>query len=341
MISLFSTRMPGRTGFRLAAVSVSAMLALSACGGSASSPAPELPNSADPHAPEVTEISALTFRAPIAAAVIQTGKGGVGGEFGLNVTPKWIESSATAVSQIVSGDVQAAQSSYFGVIDAARQGIDVVIVSESYASSPGAASLEALPGSGIKELKDLLGKKVAVVSLNSSHAVKIKDSLKEQGLDPAQVEFVELPYGQVAAALQQGTVDASSAQGASLAQVKSTLGTVTVFDYGDGKYKGMAESGWIMKKTFIEQNPNTVAAFQCSLLRATEQVKDKAVYAEILKTDLGFNDQAVASDVAPDFGAKIRSEPLQLNADILKTIGAIDEDFDVASITLPTPENCG
>lgn len=340
-MSLFSTRIPGRAGLGIAAVSVTAMLALSACGGSASSSAPALPNSADPQAPEVKEVSALTFRAPIAAGVIQAAKGGAGDEFGLKITPQWIESSATAVSQIVAGDVQAAQSSYFGVIDAARQGIDVVIVSESYASNPGAASLEALPSSGITELKDLIGKKVAVVSLNSSHAVKIKDSLLDQGLDPTQVEFVELPYGQVPAALQQGTVDASSAQGASLAQVKDTLDSVTVFDYGDGKYKGMAESGWIMKQTFVEQNPNTVAAFQCALLKGTEQVKDEAVYAEILKTDLGFDDQAVTSDVAPDFGAEIRSEPLQLNADILKKIGAIDEDFDVASITLPTPDNCG
>lgn len=337
----FLTRLSGRAGFRLAAVSVTAMLALSACGGSTSRSAPVLPDGADPHAPEVTEISALTFRAPIAAGIIQTSRGGADEEFGLNVTPQWIESSATAVSQIVAGDVQAAQSSYFGVIDAARQGIDVIIVSESYASNPGAASLESMPDSGITELKDLIGKKVAVVSLNSSHAVKIKDSLLDQGLDPAQVEFVELPYGQVPAALQQGTVDASSAQGATLAQVKDTLDTVTIFDYGDGKYNGMAESGWIMKKTFIEQNPNTVAAFQCALLKGTEQVKDEAVYAEILKTDLGFDDQAVASDIAPEFGATIRSEPLQLNADILKKIGSIDEDFDVASITLPTPDNCG
>ena len=96
-----------------------------------------------------------------------------------------------------------------------------------------------------------------------------------------------------------------------------------------------------MKKSFVEQNPNTVAAVQCARLKGTEQVKNKSVYTEILKTDLGLNEQALANDVSPDFGAKIRKEPLQMNADMLRNIGAIDEDFEVASITVPTPENCG
>lgn len=329
-----------RSRLALAATVTAAALTLAACGGSADGSAAELPDDVDPSSPEVQEITGLTFRAPIAAGFIQAEKGGAAADYGLALTTQWIESSATAVSQVVAGDVQVAQSSYFGVIDAARQGIEVVIVSESYASSPGVASLETLPDSGINELKDLIGKKVAVVSLNSSHAVKIKDSLLDEGLDPNDVEFVELPYGEVPAALQQGTVDASSAQGAVLAQVKDTLKTVTVFDYGEGKYEGMAESGWIMKKSFVEENPNTVAALQCALLKGTDAVKDEATYQRVLTEDLELNEEAVAADVSPLFGAEIRKDPLQMNADMLFNIGSIDEEFEVASITIPTPTNC-
>ena len=328
-----------RLSLPVAALAASSVLLLTACGaGGSSAAAPAA--ATDPHAPEVADITGLSFRAPIAAGFLQAEKGGAAAEYGLHLTLEPIESSATAVSQIVSGDVQIAQSSYFGVIDAARQGIDVVIVSESYASGPNVASLETLPDSGIKELKDLIGKKVAVVSLNSSHAVKLKDSMLEQGLDPNAVEFVELPYGEVAAALQQGTVDASSATAAFLVQVKEKLNTVTVFDYGAGKYDGMAESGWIMKKSFVEENPNTVAALQCALLKGTDEVKDEATYKAILKDDLQFNAEAVSGDVAPTFGAEIRKEPLQMNADMLHNISAIDEAYDISSITIPTPTNC-
>lgn len=343
----FNTRERGkhlRRATALGAMAVSALLAVAGCTGESSTTGSTTTTGSedrDPYAPETTDITGASFRAGGSAALIEAELGGYASEYGITITPEWIESSAIALSSLISGDVQVAYSSYAGVIDAVQQGIPLVLVAEAIASTPGAAMLEALPDSGITSIEDLPGKTVAVVSLNSSHAVKIKDSLIDAGIDPATVNFVELPYGEVPAALEQGTVDASSATGASLRQAKDELSTVTVFDYGGGKYEGMAEAGWIMTQDFVSQNPNTVAAFQCSMQKGADKVMtDDATYRDILVDPIGLSQEAAALDVRNTFQSEIRPDPLQLNADILENIEVLTSPFDMQSIVEPWPDNC-
>jgi ABC-type nitrate/sulfonate/bicarbonate transport system substrate-binding protein len=319
-----------------------ALALLVGCGGDAeSSGSSSAAASADPKAPETTELTGMGFKGGGSASFIQAAKGGAAADYGLTMEMEWLESSAAAIPAVISGDVQVAASSYAGVIDAANQGIPVRVVSGGWASTPNVASLETLPNSGITSLEDLIGKTVAVVSLNSSHAVKIKNSMQEEGLDWKQVNFVELPYGEVPAALEQGTVDASSATGAALTAVKNNLQSVTVFDYGGGEYEGMAETGYIMSQQFIDENPNTVAAFQCAMLRAADEMNsDDAAYREILATDMEFPPPAVEADVKNTFASELNEDELQINADILENIGSLEEPFDMMSIVVPTPTTC-
>ena len=58
-------------------------------------------------------------------------------------------------------------------------------------------------GSAIKSAKDLEGKKVAVNTLKNIGDTAVRESVRKAGGDPAKVKFVELPFDQMPAALDE------------------------------------------------------------------------------------------------------------------------------------------
>ncbi|WP_440707898.1 ABC transporter substrate-binding protein [Herbiconiux sp. YIM B11900] len=309
-------------------------------GGSAGSgdPVAEL-TPGDPNAPETTEVKLTGIKGP-GTIPLQYAADQTAADYGLTIEPYFVDNSGVAVTSVISGDAAAANTSYFGVIDAIKQGLDLVVIAEGWASTPGTGSLEALPSSGITDLADLEGKTVNVISLSSSHAIKLRNTMLQEGLDPDAVKWVELPYGEVAAALEQGTIDASSAVGPTLAAVRG-LGSVTVFDYGSGEYEGMAESGWVASRTFAEKNPNTVAAIQCSIFGAQGALAaDRAEFEAQFSSFLGAPAAVAAAEVMLDYQSENRLEDIQRNADVYFASGRLTEEFDLAAHVLPAPESC-
>lgn len=313
--------------------------ALTACasGSGGGTATPEA--TGDPSAPEVTDVTLTGIKGP-GTIPLQLAADAYGSEYGLTITPSFVDNSGIAVTSVISGDAAAANSSYFGVIDAINQGLPLVVIAEGWASTPETGSLEALPDSGIEGLEDLAGKTVNVISLNSSHAIKLRDAMLQADLDPDAVDWVELPYGEVAAALEQGTIDASSAVGPTLAAVRG-MGSVTVFDYGAGDYEGMAESGWVASREFVEENPNTVAAIQCSIFAAQGAlVDDRALFEEQFSAFLGAPAEVAAKEVMLQYETENRLEEIQRNADIYFASGRLAEEFDFSSHVLPAPSTC-
>ncbi|GAA2243789.1 ABC transporter substrate-binding protein [Herbiconiux moechotypicola] len=331
------------------ALAIGLAASLAACSGGSASPDSTTGSGSgsgdtgfvagDPSAPEITEVALTGIKGP-GTIPLQYAADETGPEFGLTIEPFFVDNSGVAVTSVISGDAAAANTSYFGVIDAINQGLELVVIAEGWASTPLTGSLEALPSSGITELADLEGKTVNVISLSSSHAIKLRDAMLTEGLDPDAVNWVELPYGEVAAALEQGTVDASSAVGPTLAAVRA-LGSVNVFDYGSGEYEGMAESGWVASREFVEQNPNTVAAIQCSLFAAQGAIAaDRALFEQQFSAFLGAPEAVAAAEVMLNYQSENRLDEIQRNADVYFSSGRLDEEFDFSAHVLPAPESC-
>src|SRR5690625_4208160 len=170
-----------------------------------SSPAEEPNSSGEPGGSglEVSEVRISGIKAP-GTVPLEYAADEIAPGYGLTIEPVYVDNSGVAVTSVIGGDVVATNASFFGVIDAINQGLELVVIAEGWASTPNTGTLEALETSGITSLEDLAGKTVNVISLNSSHAIKLRSTMLEQGLDPDAVNWVELPYGEVAAALEQG-----------------------------------------------------------------------------------------------------------------------------------------
>ncbi|MET4639244.1 ABC transporter substrate-binding protein [Mycetocola sp. 2940] len=324
----------------LAGAALTFTVLLTGCGsGAGAEPdaAKEL-EGGDPSAPEVSEVKLAGIKGPGTIPLQVAADNGTIED--LTISPFFVDNSGIAVTSVISGDAAAANTSYFGVIDAINEGLDLVVIAEGWASTPKTSSLEALPASGIEGLEDLEGKTVNVISLTSSHAIKLRDAMLAEDLDPDAVDWVELPYGEVAAALEQGTVDASSAVGPTLAAVRG-LGSAPVFDYGDEPYEGMAESGWVASRSFVEKNPNTIAAIQCEIFAAQGAlVEDRAFFEEQFTAFLGAPPAVAAQEVMLDYQTENRESEIQRNADIYFSSGRLTEEFDFSEFVIPAPESC-
>lgn len=300
---------------------------------------PTTPTNVDPQATEQHEAVGAIFRQTAGVPFLVAGNESAG-KYGLALKPSYIESSAASIAQLVAGDVQFAYSAYFGVIDAAQSGVQLRIIAEQITSIPGVQTLETLPNSGIKKLADLKGKKVAIPALNTTTDAKLKFDLASKGIDQNSVKFVELPFGEVGAALQNGTIDAGVLLGSQRAQAKDALGTVSVYDFGSNDWEGFAEGGWIVTQDYLTKNPNTVAAFQCAIVAGTKTtIEDDKAYTEQLKA-LGFSDAAITATVKPGFTSGVRNGVLQKVVDAKAAIAPVTSTFDINALVVPQPDNC-
>ncbi|WP_353987281.1 ABC transporter substrate-binding protein [Ruicaihuangia caeni] len=326
----------------IAAATVAALF-LSACAQSG--PANDPPGAegepaavGDPTAPEQSEVLASIYAGTIAAAVSEA-KPVAADEYGLELTTEWITDPVAARSQLVAGGITFLASNGAAVYDLHQGGVDVRIVAGSHYQTDGTVTLEVLDD---LDLASLTGKKVGSVTITGMYINRMKLAIDEAGGDHTQVEFIQLPYGELAAALQNGIVDAALVQGLSQAQAKD-LGSTTIFDIGGGKFSERLENAWLATADFVKNNPNTVAAFQCALEQGAKTASDRKVVEAFLSDALGWSDEVIDSSPSVTFDTgTVDPAALDLDHGDRVTTGELPEGSEInfADFIVPMPNSC-
>ena len=332
---------------RLGAIALLGLGALAFAGCSAPSPAPESTaatadaSGVDPYAPEQTDVNVMIWRTPAAAPFFIAQDEGISAEYGLEYTIGYAESSAAAVSAVVGGTTDITSASLWPVVSAIQEGLDLKIIGEQFRQVVGAQFLETLPGSGIESIEDLGGKRIGVVGLNGGADLGIKYWYEQNGLDWSTIEFVNLGFGEMGQALQTGAIDAGTFAGASLIQAREELGSVTVFDFQVEMPKFPGTS-FIVRGDWAEANPNTVAAFQCSVLVKGGELarEDDELYATSVMNGLGWERDVVDATLKFDFVSSNDPEVQQYVPDLMHNFGLIADEIDITDYLIPLPEDC-
>lgn len=320
------------------AVSASLLLVTGCSGGSDEPPAAKAAN-ADPMNPEQGDIRVLAYEQSGSAAIPVAMESGIAEEYGISIDQSSAESSSAMLAQVVSGAVPIAGATAYYVLPAVEEEADVRIIGEGLRGSEGIQTLEVLD-EDIQSPKDLEGKRVGSSGLLSGHQARVEAAVKADGGDPSKVEFVNLPWAQMVPNLQQGQVDAVSVT-STFQRAARSIGTRPIMDYAerDGVWTPHAESSWIVNGEWADANPNTVAAFQCAVVkRGSERaMTDDEAYESALRA-FGYDEEGIEADIRLDLPGT--NEPQTVIADMLTDLGWIEEGFDVESITIPIPDNC-
>jgi taurine transport system substrate-binding protein len=139
---------------------------------------------------------------------------------GYNITWNKFAGGGDVIRAMASGDIQVGEVGSSPAAAAASQGMDVQVfwVLDDIGN---AEQLVARNGSGIETVADLKGKKVGVPFVSTTH-YQLLFALEEAGVDPKDVEILNMRPADIAAAWERGDIDATFVWDPALSTVKKT-----------------------------------------------------------------------------------------------------------------------
>lgn len=321
---------------KVGAVLAAATLAISlaACGGG-SSTAPA--GSADGK-PEKTELTiGFIPVADQASLILAINKGYFEAE-GLTVKSQTAQGGAAALPAMVAGDLDGVFGTYPSFMLAQQNVAKMKIVSLGVDGSESYAGVFINPASGIKTPQDLVGKKLAVNTLNNTGELSIKSVLKENGVDPAQVEFIEMPFPDMTAALQRDAIQAAWAV-EPYQSAMNAAGMEKLFSNFSGKTATAPLAGIGMTEKFVKDNPNTAAAFARAMEKANaELAADPESVRELVPTYSQTSAEVAAKMSLPTWTAGYPSaDKLKVWNDVMVDLGSLSGPVDLDAMVYSPP----
>lgn len=280
--------------WRLLTMLVAIMLFMVACNGSTEESATEsAPESAEPPAsaaasegagasepatggePEIAEITVGTLPIVDVAPVYFAIEEGLFEAEGLTVTPEVMQGGAAAIPALQGGDLDIAFGAWPSFLIANQQGIELRAVADGVAAVPGFTEFLALADSGLEgDASALADTTVALNTLGNLGELALRDTLADAGLEYSDVTAIEMPFPEMGAALDGGSVDVIWSVEPGVTGNKANVGAVTVIDSYVDDMEGFPVAGYFVTAEFAEQNPNTVAAFSRAVQAAAEMLND-------------------------------------------------------------------
>lgn len=180
---------------------------------------------------------------------------------------------ASIVSGVASGQYNFGFATVVNVVVADASSIPIKVVSTvdgqqtpTETDTQGNA-LVAGPNTHIKSAKDLGGKTVGVVGIQGLNAIALKQLASDEGVDVKSLQLVQLPFGQMADALANGSVQAAVVQSPFIADAISKGSTViakpNVELFGDA-----AVGVFTTSQSFIDSNEKAVQGFSDAMIES-------------------------------------------------------------------------
>jgi NitT/TauT family transport system substrate-binding protein len=183
---------------------------------------------------------------------------------GLDVTIVQGNGSGNTAQLVASGRAQLAYADAVVVSQLIAKGAPMKVVSTIYQSNPN--EVTALKKTGIKSLKDLVGKKVGVPA-GSSQAPMLPLFLRANGLKESDMVMINMPVASMVPSLLQGQVDAilgsMDAYQIQLEQQGAQLDNFPFADYG----VPTVSTSIFASNSYIKDNPDVLRKFIAASLK--------------------------------------------------------------------------
>jgi NitT/TauT family transport system substrate-binding protein len=254
-------------------------------------------------------------------------------EVGLEVTIDKAAGGAQTLPLLVQGTLQLAVTPVVSVALANQQGFDIRLIPPSLdekRSKPGQTAQIVLASSSIHTPADLKGKRVAVNVINSVNWLYDRAFVRKVGgIDPALVQYTEVPFPSMIDPLLRGAVDAINVP-QPFHHIALATGKVRVLGYPFVEIQpGVHIAPYAGTAKWLNENPRTVEAFLAAMRKAIVYMRDNPQEAKKLISGFtGAKPELV--DVIPmdDWSTTLSADDVLKTLQIMKQEGVLKKDLN-------------
>ncbi|MEU8241356.1 ABC transporter substrate-binding protein [Actinoplanes missouriensis] len=240
------------------------------------------------------------------------------------------QGGAAIVPGVVSGQFQFGFSNWTSLMIAQTKNVPIKAVAAGVASTGVQAkdfgAVVVKGDSPIKTAADLAGKKISVNTLKNIGDTVTRESVKKAGGDPSKIEFVEMPFPNMPAALDGGQVDAAWVVEPTLTTIKAAGGREVASTFVDAA-PDLSVAAYFASTELIGKNPDLVKRF-------TEAINESLAYADanpdavrtILADYTKIDEKNRAALVLPKW-------PVEINKTSVETLAKLGEQDGIFSGT--------
>ncbi|PRY33725.1 ABC transporter substrate-binding protein [Umezawaea tangerina] len=261
---------------------------------------------------------------------------------GLDVKLTVLDTGAASIPALVKGDLDFSFGNWVSFFSAeAKDALKDVggfkLVSDGYQAKPEMFLLLGKKDGPVKGPKDLAGKTIGINAKRNIAELTAKATLEANNVDPNGVTFKEMKFGDMQAAVDNGSVDAAFMVEPFITSAQRSAGQVTVMDAASGPTDNIPIAGYTTSGKFAKENPKTVAAFQRAMAKGQKDAADRSIVEPLLQ-DYAKVDKETASLVHfGEYPTSLDATRLQRVATLMKTYGLLDKELDVKPLIIATP----
>lgn len=242
-------------------------------------------------------------------------------------------SSGNNPPALVSNSVQIAGPTMPTLLQANDNGLDLVVIGGGAVYPLQGDILVARHGSGIEKPVDLKGKRVGVPGLGALLHVMLRKAMKDNGVNPNDVRFVEIGFQSAADALKSGTIDAYPSQAPFTQRILQSGAGYEVSNWLKNTPDGTLTVVYATTRKWATENRATVAALKDAMKEATAHIKDHVDDVNnAIATYTKLPPQVVAALPPPLLTVDVTPQQIKFWIDISKDQDLIKGNPDPASV---------
>jgi len=256
-----------------------------------------------------------------------------------NLTVTWtnVAQGAVAIEAVFGGSAEVGGSAIFETMVARGNGLDLMFLAPGvhiHDSPPDNSGLLIRTDCSIGTAADLAGKKISAGLLNSVNYIHMVEWLDKRGVDPKRVEFLEVPFPQMADALFQKRVDAVwNVEPFVTFMTQSGKAKVMAYPYIDN-IPGMDISNYFAKESWIKAHPDVAARFRRAIDHATDDLAkmSKEERDDWVAKYTGMKLDVVKNVTLPVFSTQYNVPSLKANLQLAIKYKMINKPIDVETM---------
>jgi len=249
---------------------------------------------------------------------------GIFARHGLDVSFDMVSQVALLRSALAAGTVQIATLNVPALlrVDDDRDRLVIVAGAARQTAAHSTAGIVAGAKSNIHAAADFQGRKVGVPGLNGVNHLAFMQWLQDRGADPRRVRYVAVLLPRMDELLKTGAIDAAVPVGPFLPRMLEDGSAVLIARFPDGAEPDYIEAAYAMRRSWVREHPEAVAAFRDSLREALRWIAEKPQEAQRVEMRyLKIGESAALSAPLPELVVDVTAADVQYWIDLCRRFG--------------------